>query len=106
MDIRTKFNTLYFLFPLKFLIDYDKYKEETEFEYNYFKCIICFKEYCGKHWIKLKNYNHIYCKNCIHMYISIKINENNINNILCSDLNCNFNIIFNEIKKFCPKSFS
>lgn len=40
------------------------------------------------------------------MYISIKINENNINNILCSDLNCNFNIIFNEIKKFCPKSFS
>lgn len=30
-------NTLYFA-PLKFLIDNDKHKEETEFENNYFKC--------------------------------------------------------------------
>lgn len=30
-------NTLYFA-PLKFLINNDKHKEETEFENNYFKC--------------------------------------------------------------------
>lgn len=53
-DVRTKFNTLYFI-SLKFLIDYDKYKEETEFENNYFKCIICFKKYYDKHCIKHKN---------------------------------------------------
>lgn len=43
----------------------------------------------------------------LYIYIHIyKNSENNINNILCPDLSCNFNIIFNEIKKFCPKSFS
>lgn len=53
-DVRAKFNTLYFI-SLKFLIDYDKYKEETEFENNYFKCIIYFKKYYDKHYIKHKN---------------------------------------------------
>ncbi|CAL7947860.1 unnamed protein product [Xylocopa violacea] len=102
-DNRAIFNT--FSPPIKFLINYDKYQQKVIFECNYYLCTICFEEYYGKYCIKLKSCNHIYCKKCIQEYIVIKINENDVNNITCPDLSCNYNITFNEVKELCPELF-
>ncbi|CAK9812758.1 E3 ubiquitin-protein ligase RNF14 [Anthophora quadrimaculata] len=91
--------------PMQFLINYDKYQQKIEFENNYHVCTICFDYHCGKQCIKLRQCNHIYCKQCIQEYVAIKINENDVNNIVCADLNCNLNITFNEVKELCPELF-
>ncbi|XP_076755477.1 E3 ubiquitin-protein ligase RNF14-like [Xylocopa sonorina] len=92
--------------PIKFLINYDKYQQKIMFQYNCYLCIICLSKYYGKDCIKLKNCNHVYCKKCIQEYITIKINENNVNDITCPDLSCNYNITFNEVKELCPELFT
>ncbi|KAK1134306.1 hypothetical protein K0M31_012083 [Melipona bicolor] len=103
-DIRAIYSIL-FSSPLKFLITYDKYEQKIEFESNHFLCIICFDEYCGKQCTKLKNCSHVYCKNCIQQYITMKIKENNVKDITCPNLSCNLDITRDEIKKFCPELF-
>ncbi|XP_071856018.1 E3 ubiquitin-protein ligase RNF14-like [Bombus fervidus] len=104
-DIRAIYSILFYD-PLQFLLSYDKYTEEIKFQNSYFECIICFNKFCGRQCIKLKTCGHIYCKNCIQEYITIKIKEDNIIGITCPDLSCNLNITINEVKKLCPELFS
>ncbi|XP_033300887.1 E3 ubiquitin-protein ligase RNF14-like [Bombus bifarius] len=104
-DVRAVYNNLSGD-PLEFLLSHNKYVEEIEFQNNYFECIICFDRLCGQKCIKLKNCGHIYCKNCISEYITIKIKEDNVTGITCPDLSCNLDITINEVKRLCPESFS
>ncbi|XP_015433630.1 PREDICTED: E3 ubiquitin-protein ligase RNF14-like [Dufourea novaeangliae] len=71
------------------------------FEQNYYTCIICFELHSGKTCIKLENCGHIYCGQCMQTFITLKLNENAINDMICPVLNCNCVITYNEIKSLC-----
>ncbi|XP_076232675.1 E3 ubiquitin-protein ligase RNF14-like isoform X2 [Calliopsis andreniformis] len=103
-DIRAIYNPLFFN-PLQLLIYYDKYQCNINFEKNYHQCIICFEEYSGRDCIKLQNCKHIYCKGCIQEYVSIKISENCVNDIICPSINCNSSIAIYQVKKLCPNLY-
>ncbi|XP_012146257.2 E3 ubiquitin-protein ligase RNF14-like [Megachile rotundata] len=104
-DARAICNALIFN-PIKFFMDYNDYQLKLTFENSSYMCIICFEIYYGKYCTKLQNCSHIFCRNCIQQYITTKINENVIKNIICPDLSCNCAITYNEIKMFCPNLFS
>lgn len=103
-DARAVYNTLY-VDPIRFLIKYDKGRCETEFQNNYYVCIICFEVYCGEKCIKLSDCSHIYCKKCMQEYVAIKINDGTVNNLMCPSISCDSSIAIHQIKDLCPKLF-
>ncbi|KZC11500.1 E3 ubiquitin-protein ligase RNF14 [Dufourea novaeangliae] len=92
--------------PVQLLMNYHNQQCQIVFEQNYYTCIICFELHSGKTCIKLENCGHIYCGQCMQTFITLKLNENAINDMICPVLNCNCVITYNEIKSLCSGLFS
>lgn len=89
----------------RLLIFYNKKQNKAQFQKKFYTCYICFEEYAGVNCIELENCGHIYCRNCMEKYISIKIIEC-INVILCPTIDCKLEISDNDIKVLCPDLYS
>jgi len=76
---------------------YKKTDEESDNE-NIIEseCSICYENYNLKKFNFFDCCEHIFCPDCIFNYLSIKINEGDIN-IKCPDKNCQEHLLYNDI---------
>lgn len=88
--------------PIKRLLDYDEQGDILEFETNIQECNICFMTHFGKMCIRINLCDHVFCKECAQQYLTMKIDEHNVNNIKCPAFDCKINMQSDQIKMICP----
>ncbi|XP_012285150.1 E3 ubiquitin-protein ligase RNF14 [Orussus abietinus] len=98
-------NFAIFLNPREYLTEYSKKQYKDEFNNNIFVCGICFDDESGKKCIGFQDCYHVYCRNCLQSYVSVKIEEANVKNILCPEPDCKSEISPNLVKDLCPQLF-
>lgn len=71
------------------LEEYNKSKVEDAFNDAWFTCKVCFKEKQGSRFIRFKECNHLYCKECMQSYFEIQIKDGNVGALNCPEEKCN-----------------
>lgn len=91
-----------YLNPLDVLVKYNNMKDFIDFETNFHECGICFGEYSGKTCEKISSCCHIFCRNCLTNFLTVRITDRNVNKIECPATECTVQIQYDQIKRICP----
>ncbi|XP_015517528.1 E3 ubiquitin-protein ligase RNF14 [Neodiprion lecontei] len=93
------FNDHIFMNPKAYLIKYDVCRHRIHFHSSFYTCKICFSEISGRHCSEITKCGHIYCKDCMRQYISLRISEGKVNSICCPEHKCNTEITPDLVKE-------
>ncbi|XP_046741753.1 E3 ubiquitin-protein ligase RNF14-like isoform X1 [Diprion similis] len=88
-----------FLNPKVYLTKYDVHRHRIHFHSSFYTCKICFNEISGRHCLEMNRCSHIYCKDCMRQYISLKIREGQVNIIFCPEYKCKAEVTPDQIKE-------
>lgn len=87
--------------PVEKLKEHDELGELLKFNSSFHECEICFVSYSGSLCKKIIHCQHVFCTSCIEQYLTVKINERNVENLRCPAFDCNIIIKLDQIKEIC-----
>ncbi|XP_002163123.1 E3 ubiquitin-protein ligase RNF14 isoform X1 [Hydra vulgaris] len=71
-----------------YLIDYNSKEAQQKFNNAFFECALCFLEKPGSKCVSFSKCKHIYCRECIEQYFSIKIRDGSVRGLICPQEKC------------------
>ena len=76
------------LLILPSLIEYNEYRKEEEFKSSRFTCEICFLSVAGTECVRLRECEHIHCRECMKAHVMSKISDGNVTKVDCPASEC------------------
>ncbi len=70
------------------IADYNEKRLDLEFRCQSHTCLICFEEKLGSACVSIKPCRHAFCKDCVRDYLTINIENSQVQNLRCLDPSC------------------
>lgn len=65
------------------LVEFDKNKKSYLFDQSFFDCQVCFLVKQGSKCVQISDCNHVYCRECLSLFIKTKIGDGDVTKIEC-----------------------
>ena len=86
----------------RFLVEFDKEREEKEFNRSLVRCAVCFTERLGCQCMRFLECRHAFCKECLRDYFRVQIRDGDVKAMNCPDPECESQAYPHQVIN-CPK---
>ncbi|KAK7097998.1 E3 ubiquitin-protein ligase RNF14-like [Littorina saxatilis] len=73
---------------MKSLVEFDKEKEQEEFDRSTVECAVCFAERSGRQSMRFLDCGHAFCRDCLRDYFIVQIKDGSVKAMNCPDPDC------------------
>ncbi|EAL69866.1 hypothetical protein DDB_G0275171 [Dictyostelium discoideum AX4] len=84
--------------PISYLVSWDIENEVSPHIYNIKVCTLCSSDHYNVDFINIFNCNHNFCQECLSAYVTLNIENDTLESIICPDQDCQVLISPFEIK--------
>lgn len=98
-------NEIPFCHPIVTLFECEKETSYMEFLKEMHTCDICLDNNFGRNMIQIQNCEHVFCKDCLERFVTLKINSRDVVKMACPGTNCNTLLEPYMIKRLCPELY-
>lgn len=84
------------------LREFNQMKEEELFSVSLYSCEICYIDKVGSQCVRFVGCNHVYCRDCMSQYLTVRIRDGAVSNLNCPTDKCTSQILPTQVSKLVP----